>query len=202
MSTSAPDTLRLHSLAWPVQSLGPGRRLALWVGGCPLRCHGCLTPELQPADAGHRVRPERLSAYVAALPLPLDGLTISGGEPFAQAPVLAGWLQALRPLRPHWDVLIYSGYPWRTLQRTPAAQDLLACTDLLGAGPYRSALPSRQPGLGSGNQRWIALTARGQTLLDRWHDQPAPAAEYGLATQRTDRRLGVPSRPTGDARSR
>ncbi len=39
--------VNLFSLAWPVTSLGPGRRVVLWVAGCRKRCPGCISPEMQ-----------------------------------------------------------------------------------------------------------------------------------------------------------
>ena len=49
-----------HSLAYPVTSLGPGRRVVLWVAGCSRRCPGCISPELLTSDAGQEVAVERV----------------------------------------------------------------------------------------------------------------------------------------------
>ena len=75
--------LMLHSLAHPVTALGPGRRVALWVAGCPLRCPGCITPQLLEAGGGRAVAVDRLAERILHLEDDLDGITLSGGEPFA-----------------------------------------------------------------------------------------------------------------------
>ena len=33
-----------------VTTLGPGRRIGLWLQGCSFRCPGCMTPELFERD--------------------------------------------------------------------------------------------------------------------------------------------------------
>ena len=36
----------LDRILYPVTSLGPGKRLCIWVSGCNARCEGCANPEL------------------------------------------------------------------------------------------------------------------------------------------------------------
>ena len=80
--------LALHSLAYPVTALGPGRRVVVWVAGCGLRCPGCITPQLWSRQSGRLVPVDRLADYMSRLAHPLDGVTVSGGEPFEQAEAL------------------------------------------------------------------------------------------------------------------
>jgi anaerobic ribonucleoside-triphosphate reductase activating protein len=108
--------LQLARMAYPVTSLGPGRRVALWVSGCGMRCRGCITPDLWDMAAGRAVEVDRVLQRILALDLPLDGITLSGGEPFDQ-PAPLGWLlRRVRAVRPDWSSLVFSGYPYPALK--------------------------------------------------------------------------------------
>lgn len=132
---------------------GPGRRFAIWVQGCPLRCPGCCNPEMLPAagdvDSGWwRQRPEELAAQVIAGPS--EGISLLGGEPFTQAAPLAQLARAVRDVGK--TVMIYSGYRLDEL-RSQARDDagvaaLLAECDLLVDGRYDRTQPERA-------RRWI-----------------------------------------------
>src|SRR5687767_8340615 len=62
---------------------GPGRRFALWFQGCPLRCPGCCNPEMLPFAGGRTVPVADVIEQVRAVPV--EGITLLGGEPFAHA---------------------------------------------------------------------------------------------------------------------
>jgi anaerobic ribonucleoside-triphosphate reductase activating protein len=138
---------------------GPGRRFALWVQGCPLRCPGCCNPELFSPDGGTLVSVVDLGAQIAATP-GIEGVSILGGEPFAQAPELA---QLGRTMRDRGlSVMIYSGYTLAELHAMgPDAAALLATCDLLVDGRYDRERPeTRRRWIGSANQVMHFLTNR------------------------------------------
>ncbi len=175
--------LQVAHWAYPLTALGPGQRLGLWVAGCPLACKGCITPQLWETSAGRPLPVYALADYLAQLPLPLTGLSLSGGEPFAQAPALAALCQRVRQQQPQWNVLAFTGYPLHLLRRQPASQALLAQCDLLVAGPYVAQRPSTRPLRASANQRLHALTPAGVALQAAIETEPAPVANLGLAGQ-------------------
>ena len=86
------------------------RQLFVRLGGCPLRCRYCDTPEsLVPTDEcrilgpdGVRRIPNPLSPTdldaetrsLAALAPPLHAVAVTGGEPLLQADFLVAWLEA------------------------------------------------------------------------------------------------------------
>jgi anaerobic ribonucleoside-triphosphate reductase activating protein len=90
-----------------------------------------------------------------------DGVSILGGEPFAQPEGLHALVRALRARGcPH--VVCYSGYTYQALQRRaardPAVGEVLDDVDVLIDGPYVEALASSAgPWIGSGNQRVLDL---------------------------------------------
>lgn len=157
--------LRLgHPLASlrPALTNGPGWRIALWVQGCRLRCtRTCLNPHLLDPDRGLAVPSELVASTLLdvarSAPVPVEGITLLGGEPTEQAPALLPVLQAAK--RSGLTVMLYTGHRHEEL-RDPAVMALLALTDLLVDGPfledrYDESLLWR----GSSNQRLIRLSA-------------------------------------------
>ncbi len=145
---------------------GPGRRLTLWVQGCPRRCPGCFNPAMIPPDGGEAVPVEVLAARALDLG-PWDGITLSGGEPFAQAAGLATLLDLVGERRgAPGGVIAFTGCTVEDLRRgSPGQAALLGRVDLLVDGPFRADLPTDRPLRGSGNQRLVPLTPRGDVLV-------------------------------------
>ena len=98
----------------------------------------------------------------------LDGVTISGGEPFEQPDGLRALARcartpggATRDL--DFDILCYSGYPLARLQRHHAA--LLALLDAIIPEPFVDGKPLTHLWRGSANQPLVPLShARARTL--------------------------------------
>ena len=184
--------LKLHSLAYPVTALGPGRRVALWVAGCPLRCKGCITPGLLSPDAGESITIKRLAKRLFTLPVSVDGITLTGGEPFAQSRALSALLDVIRARRAQWDVLTFSGFPLEQLRRGTAWQRrLLARTDVLVDGPYAARQAGHHPLLASANQRIHLLTDRARLLEDKLNELPKNSANLGLNPTANDWLIGI-----------
>ncbi|MDG4584359.1 MAG: 4Fe-4S single cluster domain-containing protein [Candidatus Competibacter sp.] len=184
--------LTVYAIAHPVTALGPGTRVALWVAGCPLHCPGCLTPHLWDAGAGAAVAVAQVAQAILAIPYPLDGLTLTGGEPFAQAEPLAELLEHLKAARPAWNVLCYSGYSLAGLRRWGAGSArLLAGIDVLVAGPYRERRPQTHPLAGSNNQRIHLLSVRGRALAPALDRVPPDALNLALGSDGQQWLIGV-----------
>jgi len=185
-------SLRLFALAWPVTALGPGDRAVIWVAGCTRGCPGCISPEMQPADAGEDVPVDTLAARLERIAAPLDGVTLSGGEPFDQAGALTVLLERLRATRPDWNVLVYTGYLLEELRGDPDRAGLLEYVDILADGPYRQEIPRVHPLTGSGNQRVHYLTPRGGVLRGAVEALETGAMNLGLSRSgRSDMIIGV-----------
>lgn len=173
--------LFVHSLAYPVTALGPGRRVALWVAGCSIGCRGCITPSLWKREAGTEVYVARALRKILKMEQEFDGITLTGGEPFEQAEALADLLEGVMQARPSWNVLTFTGYRLTALKRRgEGAQRLLACTDILVAGPYQARRPPIHPLAGSGNQTIHYLTERGHKLEQIIGSMPWDEANLAL----------------------
>jgi anaerobic ribonucleoside-triphosphate reductase activating protein len=117
---------------------------------------------------------EALAAEICATP-DLEGLTVVGGEPFAQASALSRVAELVKDAG--LSVMVFSGYTLKHLRRAqnPDYERLLANIDLLVDGPYieRDRVTDRR-WIGSSNQRVHFLTERYAHLRDSetgWDDE-------------------------------
>jgi anaerobic ribonucleoside-triphosphate reductase activating protein len=165
----------------------------IWVQGCPLRCPGCIAPEGLSFDGGTAIDVAELAGWLSLLP-GIEGVTLSGGEPFAQAESLALLLDEARALRPGLTAMSYSGLTIEALRRGSAAQrGLLERLDLLVDGPYQRARHGDLRWRGSANQRLIPLTPRYQDVLSQ--PDTSQGIEFTLGIDHTLSWAGVPSVP-------
>src|SRR6266545_7596698 len=105
---TASVLINLHATMARSRANGPGTRFAIWFQGCSLGCPGCFNPATHPAAAGQRVRVGELVDRVLAERHAIEGVTVSGGEPFEQPEALLALAQSLRP---HGlSVLVFSGF--------------------------------------------------------------------------------------------
>jgi anaerobic ribonucleoside-triphosphate reductase activating protein len=132
---------------------GPGFRYVVFVQGCPLACPGCHNPQLQAFEGGRPVSVAALAAAIRKNPL-LDGLTLSGGEPFTQAGPCAVLAEQVRAMG--LSVITYTGKVWEELRENPDWRRLLEATDILVDGPFVRSLRNLDLRFrGSSNQRLI-----------------------------------------------
>jgi anaerobic ribonucleoside-triphosphate reductase activating protein len=146
---------RIH---FPVTTLGPGRRVGIWMQGCSIRCPGCISKDTWAPGRGRTVISEVLGRIASWIPS-ADGFTISGGEPFDQPDALGILLAGIRELSAA-DILIYTGYPIEEIG--PQLSSLDGLIDALIADPFDQAAPQTLALRGSDNQRLVLLTALGR----------------------------------------
>jgi anaerobic ribonucleoside-triphosphate reductase activating protein len=155
--------LRIATIVDDTCAEGPGRRWALWVQGCSIRCAGCCNPEMFDERRGEPVAIEALARQIsAARDRGVEGVTFLGGEPFEQAAALAVLAGHARSLG--MTVMVFSGYALEALRARADAAELLARIDLLVDGPYDRTRPEPAPPvgrrwIGSANQRMHFLSA-------------------------------------------
>ncbi len=156
---STADHLTVAETHPACRVLGPGTRYVVWVQGCPLSCVGCVSPQWIPFAGGRRMAVAELAEEIAASGA--DGLTLSGGEPFAQADALARLVTTVRAHR-DLSVLCYTGHTLEHLRRRDDAgtRALLSEVDILIDGPYVSSRHRDLRWRASANQRVHDLTGR------------------------------------------
>jgi|CXWL01.1.fsa_nt_gi anaerobic ribonucleoside-triphosphate reductase activating protein len=140
---------------------GPGRRSSVLFQFCPLSCRGCWVPHLHSPNGGELVSVKTLAEKLLDPSFERDGVSILGGEPFAQPESLLALVKELRQAGCE-HILCYSGYTFEALNekatREKAICEVLADVDMLIDGPYVEGLADRSGAwTGSGNQRVIDL---------------------------------------------
>lgn len=192
--------IAINKAHYPVTVLGPGRRIGLWLQGCSIRCKGCVSQDTWPNDPDREISVARLLAWCREVAAGgLDGITLSGGEPFDQPKALAALLAALHQWRDDsgldFDILCYSGYPLATLQKRHSR--LLKRLDALIPEPYVDALPLTHLWRGSANQPLVTLSPRGEARYAVWRDMPAAPLEKRMQVSVDGERIwyvGIPMR--------
>lgn len=140
---------------------GPGIRFVVFVQGCNHKCIGCHNEHSQDFNAGEYMSISAIVKKVKENPL-LDGITLSGGEPFEQADSVSKLAEKLKSLG--YNVITYSGYTYEEIQKKALTDRgflrLIENTDILIDGKFE--LEKRNLRLnfrGSENQRIIDLVA-------------------------------------------
>lgn len=145
------SALKVAMVVPRTEAEGPGLRYAVWVQGCPLRCAGCCNPEMLEFAGGESRDPEDMVEEACAAGV--EGVSLLGGEPFAQADGLAALAEGVRARG--LSVMIYSGYTLAELRALAGEgpRRLLAAADLLVDGRFEARLRSqRRRFIGSDNQ--------------------------------------------------
>ncbi|MBQ2047358.1 MAG: anaerobic ribonucleoside-triphosphate reductase activating protein [Schwartzia sp.] len=138
---------------------GEGYRFTVFTQGCPHHCEGCHNPETWDPQGGRIEDTDKILSEILQNPL-LQGVTFSGGEPFAQAAPLA---ELAKKIHSHGlDIWSYTGYTYEKLCSSddPAVHALLDELDVLVDGPF--VLSQKDLTLefrGSKNQRVIDMNA-------------------------------------------
>lgn len=134
---------------------GSGFRLTVFTQGCPHHCPGCHNPHTHDPKGGFWSDTTDIMNVVKENPL-LDGITLSGGDPFMQPIPCTILAQETHKLG--LNVWTFTGYTWEDLwaEQDPEKLELLRHTDILVDGPFRMNERSLELRFkGSKNQRTI-----------------------------------------------
>ena len=144
---------RVH---FPVTTLGPGRRLGIWFQGCSLRCEGCISVDTWATAKTLIPIDQLMMALSSYIPL-VDGITISGGEPFDQFDALLAIVAQLRE-KTEVDILVYTGYSIENI--ADKLQQIKPYIDVLISDPFQRQNSQTLRLRGSDNQRLHCFTSQ------------------------------------------
>jgi anaerobic ribonucleoside-triphosphate reductase activating protein len=125
-----------------------------------------------------------------------EGVTISGGEPFAQASAVARVISYMKEFADY-GVIIYTGYKSEELEamteQDACVAELMGYADILIDGRYEAALDDGRPYRGSSNQGILRLSHRYDDVFDSYYnDSSGRKVEIKLGPGRVTL-SGVPS---------
>jgi anaerobic ribonucleoside-triphosphate reductase activating protein len=126
---------------------GDGARYVVFTQGCGHRCPGCQNPETWDFDGGFITTVEEIAADYKKRRL-LDGITLSGGDPFFQQEAC---VELLKLLPEETNVWVYTGFEYEDIQHT----QLVKRADVLVTGRFVEQLRCDGKMYGSSNQKII-----------------------------------------------
>ena len=159
--------MRAARILYPVETLGPGRRAGIWTCGCDRHCPGGANPELWDREAYGEMKPADIVRVIETLEREggaVDGITITGGEPFEQAEELAELVDSLRDITE--DILVYTGY--RREELAAYEDTVIGKLAVLVDGPYVREENREHPLKGSANQRIHYILPGMEVLYGRY----------------------------------
>ena len=179
--------LRLYMTAPCSEVLGPYKRFIVWVQGCKRRCKGCIAKDSWALDGGELVEVDAIVQQIFRQEN-IEGITISGGEPFLQQDALC---ELIRKVREQKDigVIIYTGMKYSEIENTALAHS----ADLIIDGEYVEELNDNKSLRGSSNQNVLCLTERYKNIVPEYYGRNGRKIELILADGVT-KMIGIPSK--------
>lgn len=189
------ETIRLHNMVLHTKVLGPGVRCAIWLQGCGRSCKGCMSPSSRDMNGGKKV--DISDVYDAVIGAgEIEGVTISGGEPFAQIESLYSLIKLIKETT-NLGVIVYTGYTLSQLRalKDPLTDEMLEkYIDLLIDGEYDDSQNDGSSLRGSSNQNVIYLTERYKRYSDLYENGHRDAEI--IVTENELFFVGIPDRKT------
>ena len=153
---------------------GPGFRYSIYFSGCTHYCQGCHNPDTWKGDIGDLLDEEYMDRIISQInnnPL-LDGVTLSGGDPFFNPAELLEFLKRLKE-ETQIDIWAYTGYTFEELIEDKVKKECLNYIDTLVDGKFDGS--KANPELfyrGSSNQRIIDVkrTLTENKIIERNYD--------------------------------
>lgn len=137
---------------------GPGMRYVVFAQGCPHKCVGCHNPKTHDFSGGFDVFVEDILKDFDSNPF-LDGITLSGGEPFSQSGVMLELAKGIKARGK--TVVAYSGWTYDELvslsEKDRGIKKLLNCVDILIDGRYEET---------SKDLRLVFRGSKNQSIVD------------------------------------
>lgn len=133
---------------------GPGFRYTIFTQGCSHQCPGCHNQATWDPNAGSDISVEQLLVDIDRAYY-IDGVTLSGGEPFEQPEEILELTKSLKERGQH--IIAYTGYTWEQLLADETKAKILPNLDVVIDGRFLE------------DQRSLALRFRGsknQRIID------------------------------------
>ena len=149
---------------------GDGLRYTIFTQGCFHQCKGCQNPDTWDPNGGYEVSIDKLAADILKrwnMNI-IDGITLSGGDPYYQQTECR---QLLKMLPKNLNVWIYTGFKYEKIKDL----ELTSLANVIVDGKFEVSKRCEGKPYGSSNQRII-----------RVHDKELKAEEYNNAFLRNN----------------
>jgi anaerobic ribonucleoside-triphosphate reductase activating protein len=135
---------------------GEGMRMVIFFQGCPHHCPECHNPSTWDFNGGVEMTLDEVKAKIGENFDLIDGITLSGGEPFAQAKDAAALAAYAKQMG--LSVWSYTGYKYEDIAEKNEFKELLQNINTLVDGPFIKELKDENLKYrGSNNQRILNL---------------------------------------------
>ncbi|MBI3753534.1 MAG: anaerobic ribonucleoside-triphosphate reductase activating protein [Deltaproteobacteria bacterium] len=153
------DLLNIHSIIPLSKVNGPGNRMVVFFQGCDKNCPGCFNPDTHSFETISLYSPGALFKKYPPNKR-IEGITLSGGEPFLQP---EGLFELLKTAKENFNLstVVYTGFTYKEIRQKPECLPCLEFIDVLIDGRYVES--KKEPSLlarGSTNQRLYLLSSR------------------------------------------
>lgn len=146
--------LRLYMTVKNTNALGAYNRYAVWVQGCLRSCPGCISKDSQSMEGGYEKDIKELADDILNTDN-IEGITISGGEPFLQSEELVKLIKMIKSQK-DLGVIVYTGFSIDDIKDN----ELVKHCDLIIDGNYQEELNDGLSLRGSSNQNVCLITNR------------------------------------------
>ena len=164
--------MHIARILFPVRVLGPGDRIAIWFDGCEHACPGCSNPELWEQKPQYKTDLDSVMELIHVISdrNQVDGITITGGDPFYQPDALRDLLRELQYISR--DILVYTGYCFDDL--SGRYDDILEHIGVLIDGKYIESENHGSLLRGSDNQNIMILREDLQPVYEKYLNTEKP----------------------------
>lgn len=137
---------------------GEGFRFAIFTQGCKWGCTGCHNPASHDINGGTLIEIEDIVEKIVGNKM-LEGVTISGGEPFLQPKEVYTLIKEISSRLPELNFWIYTGYRIEKLFELASENEYIAgileMTKVIVDGQFDIELKDISKMRGSTNQRFV-----------------------------------------------
>lgn len=184
------SAIRIYMSVPCSEVLGPYKRFIVWVQGCNKRCKGCIAKDSWAIDGGEFVIVDELAEQIIRQDA-IEGITISGGEPFLQQESLCELIKKVREYK-DLGVILYTGMNYDEIKDSALAR----YSDLIIDGEYIEELNDNKSLRGSSNQNIICITERYRNVVSDYYGVQGRKIELVLTNGGTQM-IGIPTKEFG-----
>lgn len=137
---------------------GPGKRFTLWTQGCSKGCVNCFNPETW--NNKNNIVLSTSEIFEMIKDFELEGVTITGGDPFEQEEELLELLILISSLSLSKGVIVFTGFTYDEIRENKIREKCCDYIDVLIDGRYQDNNRVTNCFKGSSNQNIIYFSSK------------------------------------------